>query len=80
MILYHGSNTDIVRIDLSQCRPHKDFGKGFSLTTIQEQAERMAQRVARMYGGKPILNIYDFNDSPDEMPLCGMGKVRHSKS
>ncbi|MCF0217157.1 MAG: DUF3990 domain-containing protein [Fibrobacteraceae bacterium] len=67
MILYHGSNTDIVRIDLSKCRPNKDFGKGFYLTTIQEQAERMAQRVARMYGGKPILNIYDFNDSPDEM-------------
>ena len=63
MILFHGSNTDIARIELSKCRPNKDFGKGFYLTTIREQAVRMAQRVARMYGGSPILNIYEFDDA-----------------
>ena len=29
MILYHGSNTIIEKIDLSLCKPYKDFGKGF---------------------------------------------------
>ena len=67
MILYHGSNTDIDCIDLSKCRPNKDFGKGFYLTTIRKQAERMAQRVARMFGGDPILNIYDFCDASDDL-------------
>lgn len=62
MILFHGSNTDIAQIELSKCRPNKDFGKGFYLTTIREQAVRMAQRVARMYGGSPTLNIYDFDN------------------
>lgn len=38
MILYHGSNTPINVIDLTQCRPYKDFGKGFYLTTIEEQS------------------------------------------
>ncbi|MBR6448666.1 MAG: DUF3990 domain-containing protein [Fibrobacter sp.] len=65
MILYHGSNTDIVRIELPKCRPNKDFGKGFYLTTIREQAVRMAQRVSRMYGGAPVLNIYEFDDTDD---------------
>jgi len=65
VILFHGSNTDIAHIELSRCRPNKDFGKGFYLTTIREQAVRMAQRVSRMYGGSPILNIYEFDDEND---------------
>ena len=28
MKLYHGSNTIIEQIDLSKCKPYKDFGKG----------------------------------------------------
>lgn len=26
MILYHGSNCDIDKVDLSKCKPYKDFG------------------------------------------------------
>ena len=63
MILYHGSNTDIKAIDLAMCRPYKDFGKGFYLTILKEQAEKMARRVARIYGGTPVVNIYEFDDS-----------------
>lgn len=63
MILYHGSNVDIQNISLSACRPYKDFGRGFYLTDIPEQAERMAERVARIYGGGPVLNIYEIDDS-----------------
>ena len=40
MKLYHGSNTSIERIDLNRSKPYKDFGKGFYLTTIREQALR----------------------------------------
>ncbi len=43
MILFHGSNLEIFDIDFTQCKPYKDFGKGFYLTTIKEQAIRMAQ-------------------------------------
>ena len=27
MILYHGSNSEIEKIDLAMCRPFKDFGQ-----------------------------------------------------
>ncbi len=62
MLLYHGSNTDIKVIDLALCRPYKDFGRGFYLTVIKEQAEKMAVRVARIYGGLPVLNVYEIDD------------------
>lgn len=54
MILYHGTNIDIQSINLALCRPYKDFGKGFYTTEIFEQAQKMAKRVARIYGGNPI--------------------------
>ena len=60
MILYHGSNIDIQEISLSRCKPNKDFGKGFYLTTIKEQAIRMSLRVSRMFGGTPCINEYSF--------------------
>ncbi len=63
MRLYHGSNTDIKEINLALCRPYKDFGRGFYLTAIKEQAEKMANRVSRIYGGSPILNVFEIEES-----------------
>jgi hypothetical protein len=37
-ILYHGSYTEISRIDLSRCRSGLDFGRGFYLTSSFNQA------------------------------------------
>lgn len=69
MKLYHGSNIEINEIDFSKCRPYKDFGQGFYLTTIQEQAQKMAKRVSRIYGGTPYVTVFEFNEtalySPD---------------
>ncbi len=59
MILYHGSNLEIDNIDLRKCRPNKDFGRGFYLTDIPEQAMRMARRVSLIYGGNPIVTCYE---------------------
>lgn len=46
MKLYHGSNIVIDQIDLSKCKSYKDFGQGFYLTEIKEQAEQMARRTS----------------------------------
>ncbi len=62
MLLYHGSNVDIKEINLAMCRPYKDFGRGFYLTVMKDQAEKMAKRVARIYGGSPVLNTYEIDD------------------
>ena len=57
MKLYHGSNLDIKEIDLSKCRPYKDFGQGFYLTDLEDQAVKMARRVARLYGGHAYVKL-----------------------
>ena len=62
MRLYHGSNIAIDNINLAMCRPYKDFGQGFYLTDIEEQAKKMAARVARIYGKTPIINVYEIDD------------------
>jgi hypothetical protein len=63
MILYHGSNITITEINLNLCKPFKDFGQGFYLTTIKSQAEKMANRTSRIYGGDPVISVFDFEDS-----------------
>ena len=62
--LYHGSNVPINKIDLSKGLVNKDFGQGFYLTSIQSQAEAMAERKAnQIVGASPIVTTCLFNDS-----------------
>ena len=70
MILYHGSNIDIIHIDLSQSKTGKDFGCGFYLSADKEQASELAERKTEQIGsGSPTLNVYEF----DENSLCDTG-------
>ncbi|HIX03123.1 MAG TPA: DUF3990 domain-containing protein [Candidatus Odoribacter faecigallinarum] len=63
MTLYHGSNVEIETINLDKCSPYKDFGKGFYLTDIKEQAKQMAVRRTRIAGeGKPTVTAYSFDE------------------
>ena len=64
MILYHGSNTKVDKVDFSKCRKYKDFGQGFYCTTIQRQAEFMAIRTTkRMKIGMPVVNVFELDES-----------------
>ena len=63
MILYHGTNIDIDKIDLNKCAPYKDFGKGFYTTTIFDQAKAMADRKSRIFGGQPCIISYNAPDN-----------------
>lgn len=62
MKLYHGTNQDIVSINISHGLQFKDFGKGFYLTKDKTTAERMAKKKARLFGGNPTLITYEFNE------------------
>jgi hypothetical protein len=63
MILFHGSNTEINMIDLSKCRPYKDFGRGFYTTAFREQAGKMALRTVRFFGGTPVITEFFIPDT-----------------
>ena len=62
MRLYHGSNSKIKNIDLAKCKPYKDFGQGFYLTEIEEQASQMARRTASIYGGSAVVTQFEFDE------------------
>ena len=63
MTLYHGTNEDIVSIDLTKGLRFKDFGKGFYLTPNKNTAVRMAQKKARLFGGTPTLITYELDEN-----------------
>ena len=63
MKLYHGTNQDIVSIDLEMGLRYKDFGKGFYLTPEKDTAIRMAQKKARLFGGSATLITYEWNEN-----------------
>lgn len=61
MKLFHGSNIAVKTVDFARCKPYKDFGQGFYLTDIKEQAMQMARRTAAIYGGEPIVTVFEFD-------------------
>lgn len=63
MRLYHGSNVAFREVDLSICRPNKDFGQGFYLTPDRTAAEKMARRTVRRFGGKAYVMTFGFDEA-----------------
>ena len=61
MKLYHGSNQVIERIDLSQGKKYKDFGRGFYTTHLREQAVLWSRRIADRYGGEAAVTEFEFD-------------------
>ena len=64
MILYHGSYLVIEKPDLSFSRLLTDFGKGFYLTPIKEQAKNWSRRFLRTRGTAAI-SIFEFLPNRD---------------
>jgi hypothetical protein len=60
--VYHGSDTQMEEIDLEKCKPGKDFGCGFYVTKLKEQAETMAVRVSKWNRKKPVVTEFDFDE------------------
>ncbi len=61
MILYHTSNLEIVHPDIKHSRNHLDFGKGFYLTTMEQQAKNYGQRFLRK-GEQAVMNVYKLDE------------------
>lgn len=62
MTVYHGDTAVVDHPLVSIGRDHLDFGKGFYLTPLRDQAEKWARQTARrMPNVRPILNIYNLD-------------------
>ena len=62
MKVYHGSDIKINTIDLSKSKPGKDFGRGFYITKLREQAEEMAKRIANWNHSYPVVTEFEFDE------------------
>lgn len=76
MELYHGSYIVINQPRADVGRRNLDFGRGFYLTSIREQAEQWAKVVTerKTRGGTPYLNVYNF-DFEQISPITNKHKV-----
>ena len=61
MILYHGGTEAVMHPDCKKGRPDLDFGQGFYVTLLQDQAEGFARRKARDRKSKPVISVYEFD-------------------
>lgn len=61
MIVYH-AGTEIIEHPLVGIgRDKLDFGKGFYVTNILEQAKTWAERMSSYRGKEPVINKYELN-------------------
>lgn len=60
MEVYHASTVIVERPDTSHSRSYLDFGPGFYVTTMKDQAQKYGARFTRR-GKTAILNIYELN-------------------
>ena len=64
MIVYHGSTEIVKKPDVEHSYRPLDFGRGFYVTTVKEQAERWAKRKADILGtDKAVLNLYQMSEN-----------------
>lgn len=64
MRLYHGSYTEVTEPLVGVGRKSLDFGPGFYVTSIRQQAEKWAKRVCVIRNvNTPVINIFELNDS-----------------
>lgn len=64
MLVYHSSDQCFVSPDIEHSREALDFGKGFYVTRLQDQAEKYANRFLRA-GNDAYLHIFEYSPIAD---------------
>ena len=73
MKVYHGSEMIIKHPNTLHSHRALDFGSGFYVTTVREQAERWALRKADLSGNKAWLNTYEMSAETDSLIVKDFG-------
>ena len=70
MIVYHGSTVIVDKPDVTHSYRPLDFGKGFYVTSVLEQAERWARRKEAFLGsGKAFVSTYEMQDNTEGLRI-----------
>jgi hypothetical protein len=74
MKVYHGSYKKIEYIDLTLCRPRRDFGRGFYVTKFLHHAKNWSINVGRKHGTEGIVTEFDYGEYDFTRHIC---KIKH---
>jgi hypothetical protein len=74
MKVYHGSYTEITKIDLEKCLPQKDFGQGFYVTKFRHHAENWAKIIGAKHRTQGYVSEFEYKESPFAKSIC---KIKH---
>lgn len=64
MLVYHSSNQRFTKPDIVHSREALDFGKGFYVTRLEQQAEKYANRFLRT-GEDAFIHIFEYTPNPE---------------
>jgi hypothetical protein len=62
MKVYHGSSVPVDEVDLSQCKPHGDFGQGFYVTKLYDQARIWAGKLGKKFQSNGFVTEFEFHE------------------
>lgn len=62
MIVYHGTTEIIEKPDVNHSKKYLDFGKGFYLTTYEDQAKKWAVRKGMRQEKAGVVNVYELEE------------------
>ncbi len=75
MKVYHGSIEYVKEPDVLHSYRSLDFGKGFYVTTVKEQAERWARRKADIYDKNTgIVSVYEMQEDMKDLAIKIFGE------
>jgi len=72
MRVYHGSFVKVDTIDLSKCKPNKDFGKGFYVTKFRIHAEEWAKVIGEKHSTEGFLSEFEFSENDFTKSICNI--------
>jgi hypothetical protein len=67
-MLYHGSYRAVEKPELKYCRERTDFGQGFYVTPLKEQAAGWARRFARERGSGGVTSFAFLSNPGEKLP------------
>ena len=74
MIVYHGTTQVIDQPDVLHSKKYLDFGKGFYLTSYENQAKKWATRKAMRQDSTAVVNVYELSENGDSFKVLSFEK------
>ena len=74
MIVYHGSTEIIKKPDVVHSKKHLDFGRGFYITTFENQAKKWAVRKGMRQEKAAVINVYELSEDWKDFKVLSFEK------